>query len=94
MIAQEILTHEAIYKIPKLLDQFCEGLRKLNILQLLKAFPHLLAPLFIFTSDIFPEVVSEAIFIRDETALHSEDREVLGFLQTFIGTCDQAGQFG
>jgi hypothetical protein len=31
IIAQQVLTHEAIYKIAKLLDQFCEGLKKLHM---------------------------------------------------------------
>ena len=92
MIAQEILTHEAIFKISKLLDQFYEGLKKLRILQLIRAFPDLFAPLFTFTGDISSEMVSEALFIKDESDLHPGDRKILGFLQTFIHACDQTGE--
>lgn len=91
MIAQQVLTHEAIYKITKLLDQFCEGLKQLRILQLIRSFPDLFTPLFTFTGDISSEVVSEAIFIRDGTQLHSDDKVTLSYLQTFIKTCDQQG---
>ena len=37
------------------------------------------------------EVLTEAIFIKDEAQLCPEDRKTLEFLQTFIHTCDQEG---
>ena len=93
IIAQQVITHEAIYKIAKLLDQFCEGLKKLHIMQLIRSFPELFAPLLTYTGDISPDAVLEAIFIKDETELHSEDKVLLSFLQTFIQTCTQGGSF-
>ena len=91
MIAQQVVTHEVIYKMTNLLDQFCE--EKLRILQLIHAFPQLYAPLSTLLGDISTEDVSEAAFIKDETELHPEDRVLLGFLQTFIQICDQGGKF-
>ena len=60
-------------------------------MQLIHSFPELFAPLLTYTGDISPDAVLEAIFIKDETELHSEDKVLLSFLQTFIQT--QGGLF-
>ena len=39
LIAQDIATYEGLYKITHLLDQFCDGLKKAGILEIIRAFP-------------------------------------------------------
>ena len=46
MIAQDILAYEAVYKREKLLDQLCDGLRKLGLLRVVRAFPKLFVEMF------------------------------------------------
>lgn len=66
---QEILAHEAIYKVAKLLDQFCQGLDAVQIYlpDLVCAFPMVFSPLFTYSGDIDAEEVAEGIFVHDET---------------------------
>ena len=39
LIAQDIATYEGLYKITHLLDQFCNGLKKAGILEIIRVFP-------------------------------------------------------
>jgi hypothetical protein len=91
IIAQDIITHEAVYKVARLLDQFCEGMKKLHVLQLIRGFPELFASLFTFTGDICAQEVQDAIFVHDNTVLQPGDDVTLKYLSKFIQECTQTG---
>ena len=81
-IAQEIITHEAIYKVAKLLDQFCDGLQAVHLLALIRAFPAVFSQLFTFTGDIDASEVVDGLYA--ETQLTAENEIIMGFLRKFI----------
>lgn len=93
VVAQEIVAHEAIYKLSKLLDQFCERMKKLRLLPLIRCFPEMFAPLFTFTGNISVNEVLEALFIHDETVVHPDDEKTFAFLQEFIRGCSRKGGY-
>lgn len=78
-----------MYQISKLLDQFCEGMKRLCLLPLIRGFPELFAPLFTFTGDICIEDVKEAVFIHSDTVVCPDDAVTFKFLLRFIQGCEQ-----
>ena len=63
MIGHEIIAYDAIGRISKLLDQLGSGLQSLGLLKVMRAFPKLFLPLFVYTGCISPCDVLEAIII-------------------------------
>ena len=62
-IAQDILLNEALIKPKPLLDQLAEGLECLGILQLIRAFPVTLGPLFMAQQPLLA-VVTKKLLVK------------------------------
>ena len=92
LVAQEVLAHETVYKISKLLDQLCDGMKTLPVLRLLRAFPDLFLSLFTYTGRICSADVLEAIYVHDDTHLVHTDALVLSFLKQYIQESDDNGE--
>lgn len=89
LVAQNIVTHEAIYNPSKILDQFGEGLKKLPaVYQLMKAFPDLFLPLFTYSGNIEAEDVIDALFVPKDTIV---EKGLLQFLEQYLLSCSQEG---
>ena len=84
IVAQEILSHEAIYKIAKLLDQFCDGLKAVQLLGLVRAFPVVFSPLFTYSGDIDGREVAERLFVDKETELTRQNEIIMDFLHKYL----------
>ena len=50
VIAQEVMCYEAVFKVSKLLDQLCEGLQNLGILEAIRTFPGIFLYLLTYTA--------------------------------------------
>jgi hypothetical protein len=92
IVAQEILAHEAIYKIAKLLDQFCDGLKAVQLLDLVRAFPVVFSPLFTYSGDIDGREVAESLFVDEETELTRQNEIVMDFLHKYLLKCTNEGE--
>ena len=86
--AQEIMTHEPVYKVARLLDQFCEGMKRLHMLQLIRGFPELFASLFTSTGEMCVQDVQDAVFVHDNTVLQPGDAVNI-FLSLLQNACKQ-----
>ena len=86
--AQNILAHEALYKVSPLLDQFKQGLKKVDMLRLVQAFPDLYIALFTFSGDVSAEDMAEALYVDEaETEPEQGDQLVLQFLHRYVREC-------
>ena len=79
VIAQEVMCYEAVFKVSKLLDQLCEGLQNLGILEAIRTFPGIFLHLLMYTASASKEDVLDAIYVDDEDG----DRK-FSFLKKFI----------
>ena len=92
-VAQNVLTHEALYRITPLLDQISHGLRKGDMLRPIQCFPHLYAPLLIYTGELSTADVLEAIYVDElETEVLPGDSITLAFLRRYVQDCDEDGE--
>jgi len=91
VVAQNIFAHDALYRRSILLDQFSHGLKEVGLLQLLKAFPNKMSKLFIYSGDLSPEDVSEAVYVENEANLERNDSYVLSLFHSYICTLNSAG---
>ena len=90
--AQNILAHEALYKVSQLLDQFKQGLKKVDMLRLVQAFPDLYIALLTFSGDISAEDVLGALYVDEtETELELGDQLILQFLHRYVQECSDTG---
>ena len=90
---QDILTHEALYKVAKLLDQFCDGMKKVGpVLEVIRSFPELFVSLFTHTGIVDAVDVVNALKINSEM-LTSGESLVVEFLKRYIRGCDQKGSY-
>ena len=92
VIAQDIITHEALYKASKLLDQFCDGMKKLPVLRLVRQYPELFSSLLAYTGNIVADEVLDAVFVHDSTELHPGDEVTVKFLKQYLQECSQEGK--
>lgn len=93
-VAQNVLTHEALYRITPLLDQISQGLKKGGILRCIQMFPYEYAPLLVYTGELSATDVLEAIYVDDEeTEVQEGDNITLAFLRRFVHDCDGDGKF-
>ena len=91
-IAQNIMEHEALFSITKLLDQFKDGLRKMNALRLVQNFPELCVGLFTFSGTITPDEVLDALYVDEtETLVQPSDNVTLAFLHRYVRSCSDGG---
>ena len=79
VIAQEVMCYEAVFKVSRLLDQLCEGLQNLGILEAIRTFPGIFLHLLTYTASASKEDVLDAIYVDDEDG----DRK-FSFLKKFI----------
>lgn len=91
MIAQDIATYEGLYKITHLLDQFCDGLKKAGILEIIRAFPDEFLPLFVYKKLTAIDVLA-AIYMSPEQR-SCEQETLLGYFHQFILECDETGNY-
>ena len=59
VIGQEIMCFESVGCVSKLLDQLCDGLQQLGVLEIMKTFPHLFLPLFTYTAGVVNQSARE-----------------------------------
>ena len=88
MIAQHVIDHEAIYSPSKMIDQFGEGLKKLPVYSLMKAFPDLFLPLFTYSGNVDLDDVIGALYVADDMVL---DELLMGYLKQYIMNCNLEG---
>ena len=86
IIGQEIIYFEAVFKVSKLLDQFCDGLRDAGILKAVRAFPCLFICLFTYTGDVSSESVLEALIVDEKVP-----KVLVDFLTKYILEADEKG---
>ena len=85
-----MLTYEGLYKMSKVLDQFCDGLKGLKILKLVRAFPEEFAALFMYIG-LTKEDVIDALYLENER-LHPDEQTVLSLLMRYIRGCSEHGK--
>ena len=92
MIAQDVLVHEAVYKLEKFMDQFCDRLHKLGLLRLLRAFPNEFVEIFTYAGSVTVDDVLEAVFVdEEETQMQPGDSITLSLLHEYTRGCDKEG---
>ena len=74
----------------KLLDQFCYGLQSLGVLKAIRSYPHLFLPLFVFTGNVSPADVVEAV--RVEKDLSEDEERVMKYLHMYLGEASVQGK--
>ena len=89
---QDISCHEVLFKASKLLDQFCEGTKQVQVLELVRAYPDLFVHLFTFTGDLVAEDVMDAVYVHSDTQLYLGNKLILSFLKHYIQECSQEGK--
>ena len=75
-----------------MLDQLCDGMKKLPILRLVRHYPELFASLFTYTGNIVADDVLDAVFVHDSTELRPGDEVTIKFLKQHLQECDQEGK--
>ena len=92
LIAQDIATYEGLYKITHLLDQFCDGLKKAGILEIIRAFPDEFLSLFVYKKLTAADVLA-AICMSPGQHNNCEQEMLLGYFHRFILECDETGNY-
>ena len=87
VIAQCIITYEAVERISKSLDQLCEGLRNLGLLDVIRAFPHLFLSIFVFSGTVTSQDVIDAVYMPDPV-----NRTILAHLKRYIVSLSEDGK--
>lgn len=82
------MSFDAVGRISKLLDQVCDGLCSLGILQVMRAFPELFISLFTYTGCVCCDDVQDAIFIEDSSFV---DDVIVSHLNRFISEASEQG---
>lgn len=81
-VAQNVLTHEALYRITPLLDQISAGLMKGDMMCSIQCFPHVYAALLIYTGELSTADILEAIYVDEqETEFQLGDSITLAFFE-------------
>ena len=93
VLAQEIVYYESIGRISKAMDKFGQGLHALGVLQLIRTFPQLFAPLFMYTACISSDDVLETIYIDETmTELQPGDEILMAHLKKWISNASVEGE--
>ncbi|XP_019858212.1 PREDICTED: uncharacterized protein LOC109586463 [Amphimedon queenslandica] len=79
VIAQCIITYEAVERISKSLDQLCEGLSNLGLSDVIRAFPHLFLSIFVFSGTVTSQDVIDAVYMPDPV-----NKTILAHLKRYI----------
>ena len=80
------------FRISKLIDQICDGLRPLGFLKAIRAFPELFVHLFTYTASISPADLLEAVYVDgDEDTLSASNAKTLCHLRNFLSESPQEG---
>ncbi len=90
VIAQDILSHEALFRISKLLDQFKDGLKKTHALKLILAFLELFQELFTYCGRVTADEVLDAVYVNEPEMLPA-DSITMAFLQKYIRSSSEEG---
>ena len=90
LIAQDIVVYEGLYKMTHLLDQFCDGLKKAGLLDVVRAFPDEFLTMF-FCKKLTATDVLEAVCVPTEES--NRDEMLLGYFNRFILECDETGNY-
>ena len=85
-VSNSLMVHEALYKISKLLDELQVGLKDIEILDVIQAFPELFLKLFTFNGFIANADVLQALCIQDE-----DEGELVLFLYCYIEELTKQG---
>ena len=91
IVAQEVLSYDALYRRSVLLDQFKQGLEEVGILRLITQFPNEMSSLFTFTGDLTNEEVIDAVYVVDDVVLSDDDSAVMSLFVRFIQTLNSSG---
>ena len=86
MIVEEVVAFEAVYKLAKLLDELCEGLKHFRVLRTMRTFPNLFVHLFTYTASVTSADVLGAICVPQ-----GADESVTEFMTSFINDLDENG---
>lgn len=73
----------------QLLDQFCEGLKKAGVLDIVRAYPDQFLTLFVY-KELTPEDVLSAVCVPVEQG--NGDETVMSYFNQFICESDEAGK--
>lgn len=92
LIAQDIATYEGLYKITHLLDQFCDGLKKAGLLEVIRMFADEFLPLFVYKKLTAADVLA-AVYVSPEQKNNPENEMLLGYFNRFILECDETGMY-
>ena len=90
IVAHNIIAYDALYRRAALLDQFSKGLNEMGLLQLIKAFPTQMCPLFTFTGKLSVEEVLDAVYTNDESTLSVADKFVMSLFERYIKSLDNS----
>ena len=82
------MQYEALFKVSNLLDQFREGLKRMDVLSVIQCFPQLFVNLFTFTGQVSSDDVLEAIFVGDYDVT---DEILKGLLFKYIKNLSEEG---
>ena len=84
---------ESVGRISKLLDQFIYGLGSLGFLQVVRAFPDLFTPIFVYTASVSSSEVIESIYIDEEvTNVLPGDTVVMAHLKCWLNEGSESGK--
>lgn len=82
------MSFDSVGRISKLLDQFCDGLKSLNLLPVMRAFPAVFISLFTYTR-FSSEDVKEALCFDDGFPV---DSVAVSHLNDFIEDASEEGK--
>ena len=92
VFAQEVITHEVFYNFSKLLDQMCNGMKRLPIFDVIQSFPHLFTSLFTYSGNVSVDDVLDAVYFPDMTELTSRDEVTVKFIYRYLRECNHEGK--
>ena len=91
VIGQSVMQHESLFKVSKLLDQFKDGLKSVNVLSLIQSFPQPILQCFTFTGEVSIDDVLDALYVDDNDEL--TDATTLAYLHSYIRSLLAKGRF-
>lgn len=90
MIFQDVIMYESLYKSKPLLDQFCHGLKRSGVYDIVSAFAKEFFDLFTYT-ELLPADVLNALYIVEEEMNDDDDDVIVTHLFRYIRECDESG---
>lgn len=88
LILQDVMMYEGLYKITTLLNQFCDGLKRSGVYDVIAAYPDIFSTLFTY-AELTPVDVVEAVYV-DQDDVHDDDM-IISHLVRYIHECDESG---